>query len=126
MIKAYALNERGKIELTLEELQKLIDEAVEEGRRLAEQPTIFYRQCPCQTQPVTITTTWGDTPPFTSPFTCQTGSGRATSDFSYVTVPQNITGKKTFAAGEKNAREAIDEIKRQVEMKTVVTKAEVE
>ena len=112
MIKAYTLNKNGKIELTLEELQKLIDEAVEEGRRLAEQPTIVYRQCPYQTE----------SPTWRTNVTCHdattvTGSGRATSDFSYVTVPQNITGEKTFAAGEKNAREAIGEIKRQFGIK---------
>ena len=78
MIKAFTLNKNGKIELTLEELQKLLDEAEAEGKRLAGQPYIVYRQCPCQTQPVTITTTWGNTPPFTSPFTCQTGTATGT------------------------------------------------
>ena len=77
MIKAFALNERGKIELTLEELQKLIDEAVEEGKRLAGQPCIVYREGSYRT-PATIPPTWGDTPPFTSPFTCQTGTATGT------------------------------------------------
>ena len=76
MIKVYALNERGKIELTLEELQKLIDEAVEEGKRLAGQPCIVYREGSYRT-PATIPPTWGDTPPFTSPFTCETRTKEA-------------------------------------------------
>ena len=73
MIKAYALNKNGKIELTLEELQKLIDEAVEEGKRLAGQPCIVYREGSYR-MPATIPPTWGDTPPFTSSLTCQTGT----------------------------------------------------
>ena len=73
MIKIYALNKNGKIELTLEELQKLIDEAVEEGKRLAGQPCIIYRECPTHTIPVVKKVEIGDTPPFTSPFTCLTG-----------------------------------------------------
>ena len=76
MIKAFALNERGKIELTLEELQKLLEEAVEEGRRLAGQPSIVYRDIG-QTRPVDITPKWGDTPPFTSPFTCEITTKKA-------------------------------------------------
>ncbi len=119
MIKAYALNERGKIELTPEELQKILDEAVEEGKRLAGQPSIV---CPMQTPTTVRRIEIGDTPSWRRGCICQdattaTGNGRATSDFSYVTVPQSITGEKTFAAGEKNAREAIDEIKRQFGIK---------
>ena len=73
MIKAYTLNKNGKIELTLEELQKLLEEAEEEGKRLAGQPCIVYREGSYRT-PATIPPTWGDTPPFTSPLTCQTGT----------------------------------------------------
>ena len=76
MIKVYALNKNGKIELTLEELQKLIDEAVEEGKRLAGQPCIVYREGSYRT-PATIPPTSGDTPPFTSPFTCETRTKEA-------------------------------------------------
>ena len=93
MIKAFAFNKNGKIELTLEELQKLIDEAVEEGKRVAGQPYIVYRQCPCQTQPVTITTTWGDTPPFTSPLTCQTGTTTGTTKDAFTVTTTTGTGK---------------------------------
>lgn len=78
MIKAYALNKNGKIELTLEELQKLIDEAVEEGKRLVGWPGIVYCDM-VQTRPVDVTPKWGDTPPFTSPLTCQTGTATGTT-----------------------------------------------
>ena len=74
MIKVFAFNKNGKIELTLEELQKLLEEAEAEGRRLAGQPSIVYRECPIQTIPVVKRVEIGDTPPFTSPFTCQTGT----------------------------------------------------
>lgn len=77
MIKVYALNKNGKIELTLEELQKLIDEAENEGKRLAGQPSIVYRECPYK-MPQTAKTVWGDTPPYTSPFTCETRTATGT------------------------------------------------
>ena len=90
MIKAYALNKNGKIELTLEELQKLLEEAEAEGKRLAGQPCIVYREGSYRT-PATIPPTWGDTPPFTSPFTCQTG-----------------TATETVSKTEETAREKFD------------------
>lgn len=78
MIKAYELNERGKIELTPEELQKLLEEAENEGRRLAGQPSIIsYPSCPIQTIPVVRRVEIGDTPPFVSPVTCQTAQDRS-------------------------------------------------
>lgn len=76
MVKAYVLNNNGKIELTLEELQKLLEEAEAEGKRLAGQPSVVYRDT-VQTRPVDITPQWGDTPPFTSPFTCETRTKEA-------------------------------------------------
>ena len=71
MIKAFALNERGKIELTLGELQKLLEEAEAEGRRLAGQPSIVYRECPIQTIPVVKRTEIGDPLPRWQQGTCQ-------------------------------------------------------
>ena len=77
MIKAYTLNERGKIELTVDELQKLLEEAEAEGKRLAGQPSISY-QCPLNTitRPKT-TITSGDPLPI-SHFTCQSVSSSTT------------------------------------------------
>lgn len=74
MIKAYALNERGEIELTVEDLQKLLEEAEAEGRRLAVQQSIIY-QCPLQTPSTTGKREW--TSPLYPSITCQATSTRA-------------------------------------------------
>ena len=101
MIKAYALNKNGKIELTPEELQKILEEAEAEGRRLAQQPTIVYRQCPYQTNPTTIMSAWGDTHTVAIPCTCQTTAKEAGK------MDVGISD----SADTKSARETIDEIK---------------
>lgn len=71
MVKAYILNKNGKIELTLEELQKLLEEAEAEGKRLAGQPSIiaYHNLNPIPTS-VVKKVEIGDVPPYT-PFTCQ-------------------------------------------------------
>lgn len=65
MIKAFPLNERGKIELTVGELNQIIDDAVEEGRKSNSVP--YYPYCPSMPQPIV--------PYYSGDFTCTHSTG---------------------------------------------------